>query len=46
MTMTVWNVLRAMSGLETGRVCRRCGDGMCTDDHFGMSEGVCRACRG
>ena len=44
--MTVWNVLRALVGLETGRSCRSCHDAIPYVDEFGQSEGVCRPCRG
>jgi hypothetical protein len=43
--MTVWNVLRALAGLETGRSCRRCEDAIPRADRFGRSEGVCHPCR-
>ena len=43
--MTVWNVLRALAGLETGRSCRRCADAIPRGDAFGRSEGVCHPCR-
>ena len=45
MTVTVWKVFRAMAGLESGRWCRRCSESILAEDRFGMSEGVCRACR-
>lgn len=43
--MTVWNVLRALAGLETGRACRKCRESIPHSDHFGTSEGVCQPCR-
>lgn len=43
--MTVWNVVRALVGLETGRSCRRCRDPIPRSDLFGASEGVCVSCR-
>lgn len=43
--MTVWNVIRALAGFETGRVCRSCREGIPAGDAFGMSEGVCHPCR-
>ena len=43
--MTVWNVLRALAGLETGRSCRQCQDAISGADPFGRSEGVCHPCR-
>jgi hypothetical protein len=45
MTMTVWRVLRALTGVERGRSCRNCGEAILAKDPFGMSEGVCNACR-
>ena len=45
MTITYWNLLRALVGLEAGRSCRRCGESILRTDPFGMSEGVCRPCR-
>jgi hypothetical protein len=44
MTLT-YRVLRALAGLERGRHCRRCDEAI-LGDAFGLSEGVCRACRG
>jgi len=44
--MTVWNVLRALVGLETGRSCRSCHDAIPGTDLYGRSEGVCEPCRG
>jgi hypothetical protein len=44
--MTVWNVLRALVGLESGRTCRSCDDAISRVDPFGRSEGVCGPCRG
>jgi hypothetical protein len=45
MAVTVWNVLRAFSGLESGRACRRCSESISAQDAFGISEGVCSPCR-
>jgi hypothetical protein len=45
MVTTVWNIVRAAAGLETGRDCRRCNESILREDPFGMSEGVCRPCR-
>ena len=42
---TTYRVLRALMGLERGRSCRRCNEAILADDSFGLSEGVCRACR-
>jgi hypothetical protein len=44
-SMTVWNVLRALAGLESGRTCRSCHDAISRVDRFGRSEGVCGPCR-
>lgn len=30
---------------ESARACRACGQGVRLDDPFGLSEGVCAACR-
>jgi len=45
MSTTIYRLIRAMAGEETGRTCRRCAESIRTSDPFGMSEGVCRACR-
>jgi hypothetical protein len=45
MTSVTYRVLQALVGLEAGRSCRRCREAILVDDHFGLSEGVCRACR-
>jgi hypothetical protein len=45
MATTTWRVLRALSGLENGRDCRRCGESILSSDPFGTSEGVCGPCR-
>jgi hypothetical protein len=42
---TLWKVLRALAGLESGRWCRQCSESIPGGDQFGMSEGVCRPCR-
>jgi hypothetical protein len=42
---TIYNVFRALVGIESGRFCRSCAEPVHRHDHFGMSEGVCRACR-
>ena len=39
------NLLLALNGLYVGRTCRKCGDAVVASDHFGVSEGVCPACR-
>lgn len=43
--ITVWNLMRALSGLEAGRACRGCGQPIAPGDHHGMSEAVCAPCR-
>jgi hypothetical protein len=45
MATTVWNVMRSLAGVESGRWCRGCGDSIARRDDFGRSEGVCPACR-
>ena len=45
MATSVYKVLRALSGTETGRACRRCNEPIPAHDHFGASEGVCSPCR-
>lgn len=45
MTATVWKVVRALAGLETGSACRCCNDPIPAGDPFGRSERVCRPCR-
>lgn len=45
MTVTVWNVVRAIAGDEAGRSCRRCSEPIPARDAFGISEGVCVPCR-
>jgi hypothetical protein len=42
---TTYRVLQALMGFERGRHCRRCDEAILADDHFGLSEGVCRSCR-
>ncbi len=45
MAVTMYQLLRALVGLESGRTCRSCGEVVPSFDHFGLSEGVCSACR-
>jgi hypothetical protein len=45
MAVTVWKVVRALSGLESGRACRSCSESISPQDPFGVSEGVCSPCR-
>jgi formylmethanofuran dehydrogenase subunit E len=35
-----------IAGRDPARRCRRCGEPIELDDLFGLSETVCRACRG
>ena len=41
----VHNLLLALTNRYSGRSCRRCGDSIVQRDRFGVSEGVCPACR-
>jgi hypothetical protein len=41
----LYRLIRAFAMQESGRDCRRCGEGIRPSDHFGVSEGVCVACR-
>ena len=43
--MTMFRVLRALVGLDSGRDCRTCSEPVARTDHFGLSEGVCASCR-
>ncbi len=45
MASSVWKLIRALTGEEAGRSCRRCGESIPVHDGFGLSEGVCRPCR-
>ena len=42
----IYNLLRSMCRLVFGVDCRRCGLSIEPVDAFGVSEGVCRGCRG
>ncbi len=42
---TLYNVVRAMTGIESGRDCRTCKHPVDPRDGFGMSEGVSVPCR-
>jgi hypothetical protein len=42
----LYKLLRAFAMQHAGLDCRRCGHSIAPGDHFGLSEGVCRACRG
>ena len=41
----IYGLIRAMAGVEAGRVCRTCLDPIHPRDGFGMSESVCVPCR-
>lgn len=41
----IYRLLRAMAMLESGIVCRACGNGVARKDELGISEAVCSACR-
>jgi len=45
MSVTIWKQFRAIAGVEAGRSCRGCHESILAGDPFGLSEGVCRACR-
>lgn len=45
MAITVWRVLRALAGVESGVSCRSCAETVAGNDPFGLSEHVCRPCR-
>ena len=40
-----YKLFRAMAMLASGRECRVCGEQVAPSDPFGVSEGVCAACR-
>ena len=42
----MWGSLPALWTEGSGRSCRVCGSPVASRDGFGMSEGVCPACRG
>lgn len=46
MSNAIWTLLRSLAGLESGRWCRRCTESIAGNDPYGLSEGVCRPCRG
>lgn len=45
MQLDMWNLVRSMAGIETGRNCRRCNEPLERRDGFAMSEAVCAPCR-
>jgi uncharacterized OB-fold protein len=42
----LYRLFNAFIGRESGSRCRSCGDVVVPGDEFGVSEGVCRNCRG
>jgi hypothetical protein len=42
----LYRLFNAFIGRESGTRCRSCGDVVVPGDEFGVSEGVCRNCRG
>jgi hypothetical protein len=42
----IYTLLRSMCRLVSGVDCRRCDTAIAPSDPFGVSEGVCRGCRG
>lgn len=45
MQLDMWNLVRSMTGIETGRNCRRCDEPLERRDGFAMSEAICAPCR-
>jgi hypothetical protein len=43
--MNATDLIRGLTGMESGRVCRSCGERIAHRDTFEMSESVCRPCR-
>jgi hypothetical protein len=41
----IYRLIRAFLGQEAGACCRSCRDPIPSSDEFGLSEGVCSACR-
>ncbi|HEY7196855.1 MAG TPA: hypothetical protein VH306_06695 [Gaiellaceae bacterium] len=41
----VYRILNALNGLVTSQECRRCTQPILAEDRYGLSEGVCTACR-
>ena len=42
----MYALLNSLARRFAGRYCRTCGDAVLATDPFGVSEGVCRGCRG
>ena len=43
--ITVFKLLRALAGEQTGRACRSCEEPISARDELGFSEGLCGPCR-
>jgi hypothetical protein len=41
----IYRLFRAMAMLDSGIVCRACGNDVARKDELGMSESVCAGCR-
>lgn len=41
----LYRLVLALAGRYFGRECRTCGEPISPGDEFGVSEGVCAACR-
>jgi hypothetical protein len=41
----IHSLFKSLYGLVSGRDCRVCGESIPRVDGFGVSEGVCNACR-
>jgi hypothetical protein len=41
----VYELLRSLFALESGRNCRTCAESIDRRDAFGLSEAVCASCR-
>jgi hypothetical protein len=41
----IYNLVRALVKVESGRSCRRCAHPISPRDAFGLSEAVCVSCR-
>lgn len=44
-TTTMRLLVRSLAGPQSGQLCRICSEQILRKDHFGLSEGVCSACR-
>jgi hypothetical protein len=41
----IYRLFRAMAMLDSGIVCRSCGNDVARKDELGISEAVCASCR-